>query len=129
MDNVSPTSVSSIATSPRYEWGAACEGWHLLASPSLSVIQERMPPGTSEVRHSHDRARQFFFALDGTLSIELAGERFTLESGQGLHVPAGEPHRVFNEGPSAVQFLVVSQPPSHGDRRTEPELPTSPRGS
>jgi mannose-6-phosphate isomerase-like protein (cupin superfamily) len=79
-----------------------------------------MPPGTSEVRHRHDRARQFFFALDGTLSIELAGARFTLESGQGLHVPAGEPHRVFNDGPSAVQFLVVSQPPSHGDRRTEP---------
>jgi mannose-6-phosphate isomerase-like protein (cupin superfamily) len=83
-----------------------------------------MPPGTSEVRHSHDRAQQFFFVLEGVLVIEVDGTRHSLGAWHGLHVPAGAPHRVFNQGPSPAQFLVVSQPPSHGDRRPAPEPTT-----
>ena len=48
-----------------YTWGNACGGWHFVNQPSLSVIRERMPPGTAEVRHLHKTARQFFFVLAG----------------------------------------------------------------
>ena len=114
-----PLAVSPIstATAPRYEWGSGCEGWHLLAAPSLSVIQEQMPAGTSEVRHIHDQAQQFFFVIGGALIIEVDGVSHTLLEGDGLRVPPGTAHRVFNHTSSAAQFLVVSQPPSHGDRR------------
>ena len=54
-------------SAPHYGWGEGCDGWHLVRTPELSVIQERMPPGTSEVRHRHGRARQFFFVLSGRL--------------------------------------------------------------
>ena len=61
-----------IESAPHYRWGAGCDGWHLLRAPGLSVIQERMPPATSEVRHSHGVARQFFYVLSGELELELA---------------------------------------------------------
>lgn len=111
-----PAHVVDTASAPRYEWGEGCEGWHLLSAPGLSVIQERMPPGTSEVRHRHERARQFFFVLAGALMFEVEGSELAVGPGQGLFVPASAAHRVFNRATAPAEFLVVSEPPSHGDR-------------
>jgi quercetin dioxygenase-like cupin family protein len=61
----------SVDTAPHYTWGDGCDGWHLVAADGLSVIEERMPPGTAEVRHRHDVARQFFFVLSGALTLEI----------------------------------------------------------
>jgi len=114
-----------LASAPGYLWGAGCEGWHLLATPELSVIRERMPPGTAEVRHFHRRAQQFFYLLAGRLTIEIEGEEHELAAGQGLHVPAAAAHQVFNRAGLPAEFLVISQPPSHGDRIVAPEAPES----
>jgi quercetin dioxygenase-like cupin family protein len=108
-------------TAQHYSWGAGCDGWHLLQTPALSVIEERMPPGASEVRHSHRAATQFFYVLDGTLSIEVSGDEYVLGKGQGVAVRAGQAHRVCNRSSKDAEFLVVSSPPSHGDRVLEPE--------
>ncbi|GLI08987.1 hypothetical protein YDYSG_50190 [Paenibacillus tyrfis] len=50
----------SKANAPHYNWGDQCDGWHLVRQPELSVIHERMPPHTAEVRHYHKQARQLF---------------------------------------------------------------------
>lgn len=100
----------------RYSWGEQCEGWHLLRSPDLSVIHERMPPGTREVRHRHDRAHQFFFVLAGQATIESNGVEEVLGVHQGVDIPPGSPHQVFNRTDGDLEFIVVSAPPSHGDR-------------
>ncbi len=106
-----------------YGWGGAdgnaCEGWHLVRTKELSVIEERMPPGTMEVRHWHRSARQFFYVLEGELMMEREGETLPLCAGEGLEVAPAVRHRVVNRGSVDVRFLVVSQPPSHGDRVTE----------
>ena len=106
----------SKSTAEHYIWGAACEGWHLVKQARLSVIQERMPPGTAEVRHAHQYARQFFFVLSGTATFEIAGARERLEPQQGMEVRPGAPHQIFNETDSDLEFIVISQPSSHGDR-------------
>lgn len=105
-----------LESARRYRWGAASEGWHLLDRPDLSVIRERVPPGDSERRHFHSRSRQFFYILEGQAVLEASGTRFDLRAGQGLEVPPGVPHQFRNESASAVTFLVVSAPHSHGDR-------------
>ncbi len=58
-------------TAPHYLWGRQCDGWRLVDTPALTVIQERMPAGTSEVRHYHLQARQFFYILNGEAVLEL----------------------------------------------------------
>jgi mannose-6-phosphate isomerase-like protein (cupin superfamily) len=99
-----------------YVWGGVCDGWHLVNRSSLSVIRERVPPGASEVRHLHGSARQFFYVLSGVATLEIAGEIHALAPGEGVEVPPGTPHRLSNNGPEPLEFLVVSQPHSHGDR-------------
>jgi mannose-6-phosphate isomerase-like protein (cupin superfamily) len=101
-----------------YAWGGVCDGWHLLKSPALSVIQERVPPGGMETRHCHQRAQQFFFVLSGEAVMELENKEIVLGSQQGIAVPPGSPHRLLNRGNTDLTFLVISAPPSHGDRVT-----------
>jgi mannose-6-phosphate isomerase-like protein (cupin superfamily) len=113
------------ASAKHYSWGSECDGWRLVSDPSLSVIEERMPPGTAEVRHFHRAARQFFYVLRGRLAFEADGREFELAAGQGLEVAPGIPHRVFNRSEADTEFLVVSSPSSQGDRVVV-ELETEP---
>ena len=109
-----------IGRAPHYAWGERCDGWHLVRADGLSVIEERMPQGTREVRHRHARARQFFYVLRGRLAIEVEGAVHALAAGEGLEVPPGAAHEVRNDGDAPAEFLVVSQPPGQGDRVPAP---------
>jgi quercetin dioxygenase-like cupin family protein len=110
----------STANAQHYQWGQACDGWHLLATDELSVIEERMPPGSFEQRHQHVRARQFFYVLEGEATLEMDGTAYCLRAGQGLHVPPGMAHQMRNDSHGEVRFVVVSTPKSHGDRVAAP---------
>src|SRR5580692_4516703 len=91
----------SRATAEHYLWGSPqspkCDGWHLLRTPELSIIEEMMPAGASEVRHSHARARQFFFVLEGELILEVEHHEFVLRAGQGLEISPGQAHQAMNK--------------------------------
>jgi quercetin dioxygenase-like cupin family protein len=113
MPSIVPISRSSAE---HYRWGGACDGWHLVRDAQLSVIEERMPPAAREVRHRHLRARQFFYVLAGELTMDVEGMNHRLPAGAGLEIPPGVAHQARNESDSDAEFLVVSAPPSHGDR-------------
>jgi len=49
------------------------------------------------------------------LFIEVDGKELELNAGQSLPIAAGKSHQVRNLSTSDVEFLVVSNPPSHGD--------------
>jgi mannose-6-phosphate isomerase-like protein (cupin superfamily) len=106
----------SSATAEHYAWGANCDGWHLVKDENLSVIEEQIPPGAAEVLHYHGRAQQFFFVLSGEAVIEVDGGQMRLGARDGMHVPPGVRHKIRNVSKELVRFLVISQPPSHGDR-------------
>lgn len=102
--------------SKKYSWGANCLGWHLVNGPELSVIQEYMPPNTSEVKHKHLNAQQFFFVLKGIATFNLGGEVTLVKENEGIHVRKNEVHQITNNTDKDLEFLVISQPHSHGDR-------------
>ena len=106
----------SKATVHHYLWGGNCDGWHLLESDPLSVIQERIPPGGGEQRHYHEKARQLFFILRGVAGFESDGEEAVVGEGEGYRVDPGVAHRIWNAGSEDLYFLVISAPKSHGDR-------------
>lgn len=105
--------ISNIAPRP---WGDSCYSYDLVDGADLIVAQETMPPGTSEVRHAHARARQMFYVLKGALTIERAGEIFMLHAGDGLEIGPGTIHVVANKSPSPAEFLAIASPTTKGDR-------------
>ena len=106
----------NAANAEHYIWGGICDGWHLVRAENLSVIEERMPAGSSEQRHFHERARQFFYVLEGELTLEVELRAYVVGAGEGLEIGPGDRHQAINMSIDEVRFLVISQPPSHGDR-------------
>ena len=99
-----------------YAWGTDCDGWHLVKSDELSVIQERVPPGESEVMHYHKKAWQFFFILSGEATIEIGSKTYMLKKHEGIEVQPKLPHKLTNNSNIDLVFIVTSKPKSHGDR-------------
>jgi mannose-6-phosphate isomerase-like protein (cupin superfamily) len=112
--------VVSKSNAEHYKWGGTvgsdCDGWHLVRTPELSIIEEAMPSGTRETRHHHRRARQFFFVIEGELTLEIEDKSITLHVGEGAEIAPGQAHQAINQSAGGTRFLVTSQPPSHGDR-------------
>jgi len=108
--------VVSIQNSDHYKWGVNCDGWHFAASKNLSVIRERVPPGSSETRHFHHKAEQFFYIISGIATLEVDGQMYLVHPDEGFRIPAGIAHTLSNGHEQDLEFLVISTPPSHGDR-------------
>jgi mannose-6-phosphate isomerase-like protein (cupin superfamily) len=106
----------SIENAEHYVWGGNCDGWHLLKSSDISVIQERVPPGGSEMMHYHERARQFFYVLEGEGIMTLEDREVTLQKGQGLEIVPLTKHQFKNSSQEDVHFLVISAPSTRGER-------------
>lgn len=102
--------------SEHYIWGEVCDGWHLLKTDSLSVIQERIPSGKGESLHFHHKSQQFFYILSGSATFEIEGEFFEINVNEGIHIKPMQKHKISNLGDEDLTFLVVSEPKSHGDR-------------
>jgi len=104
-------------TAEHYRWGDVCDGWRLLDAKHLSVIEERMPPGSTEVQHVHAKATQLFYVLEGALTLEVDAEHLELSVGDACVVHPGQSHVACNESSMPVRFLVISSPTTLGDRR------------
>jgi mannose-6-phosphate isomerase-like protein (cupin superfamily) len=108
--------IINIANAEHYNWGNNCDGWHLVNNDKLSIIREKMHPGSSEVMHYHQKSGQFFYILSGTACMEVEDKRYILLSSDGIEIPPHIPHRIFNDSSEELNFIVVSLPKSHGDR-------------
>lgn len=108
--------MKSINNAEHYNWGKNCDGWYLLKTDGLSVIQERMPPGTSENLHYHRHSQQLFYILSGVATFEIEEKIVVVKTNESIHIPNGKRHYVSNKEMSILEFLVISEPKSHGDR-------------
>lgn len=108
--------VISTRNAAHYIWGDNCDGWHLLKTESLSVIQEKMPAGTFEQLHYHNRAQQLFYILSGVATFEIEEKIIVVKANESIAIPAGARHFIRNKTSENLNFIVISQPDSHGDR-------------
>lgn len=109
--------VSKYKPLKHYVWGNGCDGWNLVDEGSLSIKQERMPGGTSEAKHYHQQAQQFFFILKGTANFEIENSIININSGEGFHVKAGVAHKISNKETEDLEFILCSQPSTNNDRK------------
>lgn len=111
----------SKENSEHYSWGDNCSGWYLVKSQRLSVIEELMPPKTQEKRHYHNDSQQFFRILKGTATFEIENETIEVKSGEGIHIPPKMKHRIRNDQSADLEFIVISEPTTRGDRYDDPD--------
>jgi mannose-6-phosphate isomerase-like protein (cupin superfamily) len=112
-DRTAPVSKS---TAPHYMWASVCDGWRLIDTPGLSVVEERVPPEAEELRHHHNEARQFFYVLSGMAVLETEGREHQIVAGSGIEVAPGVRHKFMNRSDYDVVFLVISAPSTKVDR-------------
>ncbi|WP_410198449.1 cupin domain-containing protein, partial [Aliarcobacter butzleri] len=67
------------------------------------------------------RKEYVFLVYRWVKSFQNSGSIFSqkihqMTAGSGIHIPAGIPHQLSNHQTDDLVFLVVSTPPSHGDR-------------
>jgi len=106
----------SHKTAPHYKWADVCDGWRLVDHSELSILEERVPPKGAEVRHYHEKARQFFYILSGEATLEIESHEYKISEGTGMEVPPGSRHRFMNQSDRDVVFLVTSVPSTREDR-------------
>ena len=106
----------SIRNAEHYSWGNNCDGWYFLKSPTLTVIRERMPSGTSEQFHCHEKSQQLFFVLTGTATFDVDGREERISANESLHVRPKVLHRVSNLEKDDLTFVAISEPEPHEDR-------------
>jgi len=99
-----------------YSWGESCKGWKHFDAAGLAVIEEEMPPGTSENWHFHRAAQQVFFLLSGRLLFEFEQENIEVQANESLAIAPRKLHRVRNDSGSNAHFLVISSPATSADR-------------
>lgn len=109
----------SKENSEHYNWGDNCSGWHLVKSQSLSVIEELMSPNTQEIKHYHKLSQQFFRILKGKAIFEIEDKLIEVDQGNGIHILAKTKHRIRNEHSENLEFIVISEPTTRGDRYDE----------
>jgi mannose-6-phosphate isomerase-like protein (cupin superfamily) len=97
-------------------WGDGCESWILADHPDLHLMRERMPPGTTEVRHLHTSVRQVYYVLAGEATVRFDDREEALQPGDALDVSPGTPHQMRNDSPDTLEFLVVSTSAPRADR-------------
>lgn len=104
-----------------YTWGEGCDSWVLTETGSLSVKQERMPPGSREQWHFHQKATQFFYILEGRATFYIGDSVSIVAAGQGITVLPVSHHYIANESEAVLEFLVISQPSTQLDRINLPQ--------
>jgi len=108
--------VKSITNAEHYTWGENCDGWHLLKTDSLSVIREKMPPGTAEQLHFHVHSQQLFYIISGVATFTIDGQEIIVNACESIHISKTLRHYIANRSNENLEFLVISEPKAHGDR-------------
>jgi Predicted transcriptional regulators len=101
---------------PQADWAPASRGVHAegVAAPTerlraggvLAVVE---PGGGSGDTRPLRAGEEMMLVLEGSLQVEVAGERYRVEAGDALHYPTDRPHEWQNAGPEparAVWFTV-----------------------
>lgn len=93
-----------------FKWGKECLGWVLCNKVKISIIYEKMPSNTQEIKHYNEHTWQFFFIIKGQATMSVDGLDYLLEQHQFIEIPKGMAHQIANPFENDLEFLVISTP-------------------
>jgi len=75
-----------------------------------SLAEARLPPGASTTPHYHLAAEEIYYILEGSGSMQVAGEARSIIPGDAIAIPPGATHQVTNTGSTVLKFLCCCAP-------------------
>lgn len=79
-------------------------------SDIIGLYMGEVDPGSGGPDWHIHRFEQFYYVLEGELTVEVALETFVASAGDLVFLPAGVPHRQRNEGATTERHLVTLLP-------------------
>ena len=70
----------------------------------------RLPPGSANTLHRHVRAEEFYFVVEGTGRMRVAGQTLTIPTHGGALVGPALLRQVFNDTDRDTLWLIVGAP-------------------
>ena len=74
------------------------------------ILEAMASPGGGPPPHVHRHEEESFYLLEGTLTIQAAGQTFRALPGDFVHIPRGTVHSFRNDGNVDAKALVVVSP-------------------
>lgn len=97
-------------------WRDGGAPWQFLAGPEATggtflFGEARLDPGAAVPGlHQHQHEDESLYVVEGTLTVEVGGERVELQAGQFLMLPRGVPHRFGNLSDRPVRVVGAIAP-------------------
>lgn len=76
----------------------------------LAVEATYDPGGGPPPNHLHPSQDEHFEILEGTMQVNLDGERIALDAGHEIDIPRNTPHQMWNEGDVHAKVRWVTRP-------------------
>jgi quercetin dioxygenase-like cupin family protein len=77
---------------------------------TVAVFQHPVPPMGGPPLHRHSREDEWFYVLDGEITVEVDGERMVLPAGGSAFAPRSTVHAFQNFGTTQARILVMVTP-------------------
>ena len=77
---------------------------------TLAIFQPNVPPMSGPPLHRHSREDEWFYVLDGQITVQVDGQRTILPAGGSAFAPRGTAHTYQNFSPAPARTLVLVTP-------------------
>jgi quercetin dioxygenase-like cupin family protein len=77
---------------------------------AVAIFQHAVPPMGGPPVHRHSREDEWFYVLDGQITVEVDGERMVLPAGGSAFAPRGTTHAFQNFSNTQAEILVMVIP-------------------
>jgi quercetin dioxygenase-like cupin family protein len=77
---------------------------------AVAIAHENVAPMAGPPLHRHSREDEWFYVLEGQITVQVDGQQTILRAGGSAFAPCGTVHTYQNFGPRAARMLVMFTP-------------------
>ena len=77
---------------------------------TVAISHENVPPMAGPPLHRHSREDEWFYVLEGRITVQVDGQQTILRAGGSAFAARGTVHTYQNFGPTAARMLVMFTP-------------------
>jgi 2-phosphoglycolate phosphatase len=86
---------------------------------NVTLAEARVKPGKTTLAHEHRQTEEIYYFTEGSGRMRLGKKIFPVKAGDGVLIPPGTNHKLYNTGEKDLALLCACSPPySHEDTFT-----------